>query len=77
MPTLEWKISSDKPQVKCHGASQWKQRETIKRNLAGLLQQMNGTVEKKHNSMGYIIYFYEEDHFGEKTKQQQKSPDNN
>lgn len=50
------KISGNKPQVKWPGASEKTQRETINRDLTSVLQGMSGTVERKRNNTGDILY---------------------
>ena len=68
-PVLERKISGNKPRVKWPGASEKKQWETINRDLTSVLQRMSGTVERKLDKMGDIIYSYGAERYGVRSKQ--------
>ena len=68
-PAIERKITGNKPQVKWPGASEKKQWETINRDLTSVLQSISGTVERKLDKMGDIIYSYGAERYGVRSKQ--------
>ena len=65
-PALEKNIQVHRPQVKWPKSSSKKEWATINADLLKMLDGIKGTVEKKLEKMGDLIYFYRAERFGTK-----------
>ncbi|XP_031675479.1 uncharacterized protein LOC116369940, partial [Oncorhynchus kisutch] len=74
-PTVERRLPGHRPYVKWPGASDKKLWETVNTDLTLTLEKLRGTVEKKLERMGDIIYEYGTERFGvEEAKGGRKVP---
>ncbi|KAE8301041.1 hypothetical protein D5F01_LYC01192 [Larimichthys crocea] len=63
-PVVERRLPGQKPRVKWPGAAEKKLWESVNSDLIQSLEQLRGTVEKKLEKMGNIIYQYGAERFG-------------
>ena len=71
-PPKERKIKGHRPSVKWPKAVEKREWETVNNDLTKILEQLVGTAEKKLESMGDIIYRYEE-RFGANARRSDKA----
>ncbi|RXN17451.1 hypothetical protein ROHU_008023 [Labeo rohita] len=73
-PVIENKIQGRKPQVRWPKSCERKEWETIDTDISNLLGQLRGTVVRKLERMGDLIYNYGVERFGMVEKRKKTSP---
>ncbi|KAL0199484.1 hypothetical protein M9458_008024, partial [Cirrhinus mrigala] len=73
-PAIENKIQGRKPQVRWPKSCERKEWETIDTDISNLLGQLRGTVVRKLERMGDLIYNYGVERFGMVEKRKKTSP---